>query len=219
MEVFPLLFYILEGMLADTSGMYNADQLKQRTIGHARAWFPSRRSVANQRGLFVRRLEGHVLSGRSGGMKASYLSEGLRSLCKVSCVNQWHCSKVKWQPLYIHRHDDQQSRSVLCLLTFSVLRAHRLHFKAYGYLFSPRLEISQWIPDLAIALYFWRDQFVFSASVSAEIGQGRTVCDSIHILPLFASSSNTHGCSDIRSHEPMPFAPTFSLQVCIPLHI
>lgn len=100
--------------------------IEEPTIGQARAWLPSRRSVANQRGLFVILLDGHVLSGRSGGSNASYLSEGLRSLrYSVLMYGQWGRGTGYRIFTHVHRHGDQQFRRLL--LSFTLLAGHTVY--------------------------------------------------------------------------------------------
>ncbi len=47
-------------------------RLRSGLIGSIRAWLPSRRSTAHQRGAFVMRLSGQVRSGRSTGSTISW---------------------------------------------------------------------------------------------------------------------------------------------------
>src|SRR5690606_4607197 len=58
----------------------NITRLRSGDIGSMRAWFPSRRSTAHQRGAWVIRFEGHVRSGRSTTIcswKGRYLCTGI----------------------------------------------------------------------------------------------------------------------------------------------
>ncbi|KAI5304297.1 hypothetical protein KEM55_000138 [Ascosphaera atra] len=52
------------------------------TIGSAKLWLPSRRSVASQRGGLSKVLVGHCLLGKFKGLKGLYLVEGSLSLEK-----------------------------------------------------------------------------------------------------------------------------------------
>lgn len=57
------------------------------TIGLDNAWLPSRRSVDSHLGGLVIFLEGQVLSGREGPLKAEYLSDARFNLGVVNTIS------------------------------------------------------------------------------------------------------------------------------------
>jgi hypothetical protein len=57
--------------------------LRSISMGSIRAWLPSRKSTLHQRGARVRRLLGHVRSGRSTGTVGWYLANAMGLGCWV----------------------------------------------------------------------------------------------------------------------------------------
>lgn len=73
-------------------------------MGSTKDWFPSRRSVANQRGGLSMVLEGHCRLGKWSGWKGLYLLDGTLSLAMKRPVSRGLLSRLI--EMNLHRHND-----------------------------------------------------------------------------------------------------------------